>query len=146
QLITERGQGVSHETELHDDLTSGRGAVVHNTSSGVVGIQAAHVVNSNVWMNRTEPAPPPADLTAALASLRDELARERSVGALDEPTYRAAQTELDHAEKALAKAAEAHTWKSRFVLALKRLRGLVEDVTDLATKIASLIKTATDLT
>jgi 5'-methylthioadenosine/S-adenosylhomocysteine nucleosidase len=140
QLITERERSVSHEARKGN----GR-AVAHNTSSGTVGIQAAHVVNSNVWMGATLPSPSPADLAAALVSLREQLARERSTGALDEPTYQAARAELDHAEEALEEA-ETHEGRSRFVLALKRLRGLIEHVTDLATKIAGLITTVNELT
>jgi adenosylhomocysteine nucleosidase len=134
------------ERKVSDGASRGNaGAVAHNTSSGTVGIQAAHVVNSNVWMGATLPSPSPADLAAALVSLREELARERSTGALDEPTYQAARTELDHAEEALEET-ETHEGRSRFVLALKRLRGLIEHVTDLATKIAGLITTVNELT
>lgn len=69
--------------------------------------------------------------------------RERCTGALDDTTYQAAQAELDIASKAL----ETNTseGKSTFVLALKRLRGLIADIADLATKIATLIATAKGL-
>ncbi len=140
QLITERERSVSHETRK-----GYAGAVAHNTSSGTVGIQAAHVVNSNVWMGATLPSATPADLAAELAALRDQLARERSSGTLDEPTYQAARAELDRADEALEEAG-TQEGRSRFVLALKRLRGLIEDVTDLATKIAGLITAANELT
>jgi nucleoside phosphorylase len=140
QLITERERSVS------DDVTMGHaGAIAHNTSSGTVGIQAAHVVNSNVWMGATLPSAAPADLAIELAALREQLARERSTGALDEPTYHAARVELDHADEALMEAG-TQEGRSRFVLALKKLSGLTADLNGLASNIAGLITTANELT
>jgi adenosylhomocysteine nucleosidase len=140
QLITERERSVSQEA-----TRGNAGAVAHNTSSGTVGIQAAHVVNSNVWLGATLPSAAPADLASELAALRDQLARERSTGALDEPTYQAARVELGHADEALAEVG-TQEGQSRFVLARKRLHGMTSDVTDLATKIAGLITAANELT
>jgi nucleoside phosphorylase len=139
QLITERERSVSREARRGQ-----ASSVAHNTSSGTVGIQAAHVVNSNVWMGATVPSAAPADLAAELAALRDQLAHEWGTGTLDEPTYREARAEVDRADEAL-KEVGTQEGRSRFVLALKKLGGLIADVTDLATKIAGLITAANEL-
>lgn len=111
--------------------------VVINTANAPVGIQAKTVTNSNVSMIAASPTPEPVDLVAKLEAVRQELARARSTGELDSITYAAAEDELDTAGKAL----EEHTpeGQSRFVLALKRLRGLIEDAAEVATKVATLI-------
>ena len=132
---------------MHEGTTERNGGTVNLSASGQVGIQAVHVTGSNVWMGAT-PRPSAAadlvaDLVADLAAVRAHLMRERCTGALDDTTYQAAQAELDIASKAL----ETNTseGKSTFVLALKRLRGLIADIADLATKIATLIATAKGL-
>jgi len=138
ELIKEREHIVMGES---NSVKSG--GVVNNFSSGQVGIQAAHVTGSTVWMGAAPQASTRAGLVAELALFRGHLIRERSIGKLDEDTYDAAQAELDIASEALA--ADTPEGKSRFFLALKRLRGLIADVADLATKIASLIAAAKGL-
>jgi hypothetical protein len=114
--------------------------VVNNFSSGQVGIQAAHVTGSTVWMGAAPQASTRAGLIAELALFREHLLRECSIGNLDEATYEAARAELDIASEALD--ADTPEGKSRLFLALKRLRGLIADVADLAVKIVSLIAAA----
>lgn len=118
-------------------------AGVHNVAYGQVGIQAAHVTGSPVWMGTAPQASTTVDLAAQLAAVREQLKRERTAGSLDDDTYKAAQAELDIASTALDSTTPERT--STFVLALKRLRGLIADVTDLATKIAALIAAAKGL-
>jgi adenosylhomocysteine nucleosidase len=137
ELIKER-----EHTAMHDGNNPNYGGV-HNFSSGQVGIQAAHVTGSTVCMGAAPPASTVADLVAGLAAFREHLIRERCTGTLDDDTYEAAQTELDTASKALE--ADTPERKVTFVLALKRLRGLIADVADLATKIAGLIAAAKGL-
>jgi adenosylhomocysteine nucleosidase len=83
------------------------------------------------------PASTPVDFVAQLAAFRDHLAHARSAGSLDDATFDAARAEVDIASRALA--SNTPQGRRTFVLALKRLRGLIADVTDLATKIAALI-------
>ncbi|HEV7949150.1 MAG TPA: 5'-methylthioadenosine/S-adenosylhomocysteine nucleosidase [Glaciihabitans sp.] len=128
---------------MHDGTNTKPGSTVNNVASGQVGIQAAHVTGSTVWMSAAPQASTTTDLIAELAAFRGDLTRERSHGTLDDATYKAAQTELDIASKALH--ADTPEDKSTFVLALKRLRGLIADVADLATKIAALIAAAKGL-
>ncbi|MEV0952263.1 5'-methylthioadenosine/S-adenosylhomocysteine nucleosidase [Promicromonospora sp. NPDC050249] len=110
---------------------------VNNTASGNVGIQAANVAGSSVWMSTTPQHAQEVDPPKALAELRVLLDRHRADGALDDDTYTAAQTEIAAAETALRDPDLATRKKS--VLALKRLKGLVGDVTDLAAKTAVVI-------
>ena len=85
-------------------------------------------------------APITADLVAELAALRDHLKREHTTGNVDDVTYEAAEAELDIAGSALAENTPAA--RSKFVLALKRLRGLIADVAELAVKVATVIAAA----
>jgi adenosylhomocysteine nucleosidase len=130
-------------TVMGESNSMKNGGVVNNFSSGQVGIQAAHVTGSTVWMGAAPQASTRAGLVAELAVFREHLIRERSIGKLDEDTYEAAQAELDIASEALQ--ADTPEDKSRFLLALKRLRGLIADVADLAAKIVSLIAAAKGL-
>ncbi|MGI5122730.1 hypothetical protein ACQEU5_24755 [Marinactinospora thermotolerans] len=66
--------------------------------------------------------------------------REHSAGRIDELTYKAAEAEIDIASKALEE--ESPESKSAFVLALKRLHGLIGDVAELAVKVATFITAA----
>jgi nucleoside phosphorylase len=118
-------------------------AGVHNVAYGQVGIQAAHVTGSPVWMGTAPQTATTVDLAAQLAAVREQLKRERTAGSLDDDTYNAAQAELDIASTALDSTTSERT--STFVLALKRLRGLIADVADLAAKIAALIAAAKGL-
>lgn len=113
------------------------GDVVINTAHAPVGIQAKTVTNSNVSVVAASPKPEPVDLVAELEAVRQELARARSTGELDSITCAAAEDELDIAGKALEE--NTPEGQSRFVLALKRLRGLIEDAAEAATKVATLI-------
>jgi adenosylhomocysteine nucleosidase len=138
ELIKEREHIVMGENN-----STKNGGVVNNLSSGQVGIQAAHVTGSTVWMGAAPQASTRAGLIAELALFRERLIRERSIGNLDEATYEAAHAELDIASEALD--ADTPEGKSRLFLALKRLRGLIADVADLAAKIVSLIAAAKGL-
>jgi adenosylhomocysteine nucleosidase len=120
------------------------GGVQISSDNSTVGIMAGVVRDSAVSIVGTPPRmATAADLAAELTALRAQLARERSVGKVDDPTYQAAQAELDIADKELA--ADTKESRSRFVMALKRLRGLVADVTDVGTKIAALITAVREL-
>lgn len=135
ELITER-----ERTEMQQDNAAQTVGSVSNIASGQVGIQAGHVTGSNVWISAAPQESSPIDLLAELAAFREHLLRGHSTGRIDAATYEAAQAELDIASKALE--TDAPESKNAFVLALKRLRGLIADVTDLATRIAALLATA----
>ena len=98
------------------------------------GFQAGQVIGDI----RIAPEPDvAADLAVQLASFREQLRQARMTGRLDETTYLAAQAELDVATDVLP--AETAPSKSRLMMALKRLRGLIADVADLAAKLATII-------
>jgi adenosylhomocysteine nucleosidase len=62
---------------------------------------------------------------------------------VDSATYAAAQGELDLADKALGE--NTPDGRSRFVVALKRLRGLIAEAADVASKVAALITAVSSL-
>ena len=136
ELITEREKVAMHKREAAND-----GGTVHNTNiGGSVGAQIGNIVGGTVWVGSTAEPANPTGLAAELAALRDLLDRERSAGRIDAPTYEAARAEFVIASEALAQ--DTPEGRSKLVLALKKLYGLIADVTDLATRIAVLLKLA----
>ncbi|MBP2477557.1 nucleoside phosphorylase [Crossiella equi] len=138
ELITEEEHSAMQEFPNRRPGTS-----VNNYATGPVGIQTAHVSGSTVWMSTAPSVSGAPDLAAALRDLGGDLARQHSSGSLDADTYRAAQAELDIASAALP--ADNPEGKSRVVLALKRLRGLIADTAELALKVTALITAASGL-
>jgi nucleoside phosphorylase len=138
ELIKERGY-----ITVNGDTGTRAGTGVSNFAAGQVGIQAGQVTNSTVYQGTPAPVLLPADLVAELAAFRDHLALARAAGSLDEVTFDAACSEIDIASQALV--SKSPEGKRSFVVALKRLRGLIADVADLATKIVSLISAAKGL-
>lgn len=110
---------------------------VNNTASGNVGIQAANVTGSSVWMSATPHQEQVTDPTKALAELRTLLDAHRADGAVDEDTYDAAKSGLVSAEAAL-RDPDAKS-KKKAVIALRQFGGLVAHLTDLAAKTAVVI-------
>jgi ADP-ribose pyrophosphatase YjhB (NUDIX family)/nucleoside phosphorylase len=109
---------------------------IHNTNlatgNAQVGVQAGHI-----GVLRMGAAAGPADLTAEVAALRLLLERARNEGQLDGETYSAARTELDLVTDCLKE--QAPNRRGVLMVALKRLRGLIADVADLATKVTAII-------
>ncbi|GAB2767440.1 5'-methylthioadenosine/S-adenosylhomocysteine nucleosidase family protein [Amycolatopsis magusensis] len=135
ELIDER----EHKA-MKDDVASNGHGTVYNYATGPVGIQAANVSGSSVTQYASPRPHSAMDFVAELSALRAVLARERSSGKLDDATYEAARGELDIAGKAIA--SDTPDGKKTFVLALKRLGGLIAEFAELATKIAALIAAA----
>ncbi|ASU78884.1 purine phosphorylase [Actinopolyspora erythraea] len=130
--------------EMNQHSEPQRGTVVHNSAHrSQVGIQAAHVTNSTVRMNTGPQESGTTDLAEELAAFRDHLRQERSSGNIDKGTYEAVQSELEIAGKALE--SEQREDRGTVVLALKKVSGLIGDVTSLATRIATLITAANGL-
>jgi nucleoside phosphorylase len=139
ELINDKGR-----TAVRSRDEDGHPGTVYNFSSGQVGIQAGgDVSGSSVWIGTSTSHPEIVDLAAEVASLRDALSREHHRGLVDRETYEAAQAELAIADEAVATG--TREGRSTFVLALKRLRGLIADVAELAAKIAAVIAAARKL-
>ena len=119
------------------------GSVVNIASGSHVGIQGGRVSGSTVVMAAQPAGLSPLTLAAELAALRELLLVEHAAGRLDSVTLEAAQSELTIAEQALPP--ETPERKSTFILALKRLRGLISDVADVATRVMALLVTAKEL-
>ncbi|WP_446210894.1 5'-methylthioadenosine/S-adenosylhomocysteine nucleosidase family protein [Micromonospora sp. IBSANI012] len=110
------------------------------TGNARVGVQAGQIYgNVTVGPDGDRPV----DLTAGIAELRDRVRKAHRDGQLDEETYAAAESELDVASDCL----KEDTVRSRgtLMVTLKRLRGLVADVAELAAKLAALIAAAKGL-
>ncbi|GAA2676040.1 MULTISPECIES: 5'-methylthioadenosine/S-adenosylhomocysteine nucleosidase [Actinosynnema] len=122
---------------------AGTGTTVNNFASGQVGIQAANVTGSTVVLLNSAPAMSTPKLADELSSFSLRLRGAHAAGDLDTGTYEAAKAELEAATEALGTGAPER--EPGFVLALKRLHGLVSDVTDLATRVVALIAAAKGL-
>lgn len=99
-----------------------------------VGVQAGRI-HGNISIG--EPPEPAADAVALLAVLRDQLAQARTVGQVDEATFVAAEEEIGVVAESLS--ADAEQGEGRAMIALKRLRGLLMDVAELASTVTSVI-------
>ncbi|MCX2729440.1 5'-methylthioadenosine/S-adenosylhomocysteine nucleosidase [Saccharopolyspora sp. NFXS83] len=138
ELITEQ-----ENNSMQRSSRPSSGEVTNIAHGSTVGIQGRDVSNSVVTIGAAPPASTSVDLESQLAAVREELARARGHGAVDDLTYEAAQDELDLAGKALEE--NTPEGKSKFVLALKRLRGLIDEAADVATKVAALITAVSGL-
>lgn len=104
------------------------------TGNARVGVQAGRIYGDVTIGSEHER---PIDLATAIADLRNQLKQAYQEGRLDDDTYAAAETELDAASDCLRE--ETSQSRSRLVVTLKRLRGLVADVSELATRLAMII-------
>ncbi|GAA1094146.1 5'-methylthioadenosine/S-adenosylhomocysteine nucleosidase family protein [Nocardiopsis metallicus] len=134
ELIEAEPPTMRSDNAAHEGGSSGN---VTNTAHGTVGVQAGHVSGGTFHVSLASSEPAPVDIPARLADLREELARERSSGRIDEETHEAASNELDIASKGIEEATPQSRKTS--LLALKRLTGLLSDLASLATKVASLV-------
>ncbi|MEU7589751.1 5'-methylthioadenosine/S-adenosylhomocysteine nucleosidase [Micromonospora sp. NPDC049230] len=122
------------------DIDSDRSAPVRMTNRNVatgnarVGIQAGQIQGGVVI---GAGADRPADLTASLGELRRGLKQAHRDGGLDNDTYEAAEAELDTAVDCVREGVAGS--RNRLLLALRRLRGLVGEVAELAAHLASII-------
>ncbi|WP_307831248.1 5'-methylthioadenosine/S-adenosylhomocysteine nucleosidase family protein [Nucisporomicrobium flavum] len=120
-----------------DDTTMTR--TVRNTAKGnaQVGVQAG-VVHGGISIVQPRPDVPSA-LLAQVAQLREELVEMRAAGQVDSDTFQAAERELDTITGAPSPSGEQS--RNQTFIALKRLRGLLLDWTELAAKVTAIIAT-----
>lgn len=100
-----------------------------------VGVQAGHI-QGNVTVGHPSQSQV-VDPITQLAELRDRLARARKAQEVDEDTFTAAEEEIAVAAESLAGSTEAG--RSKAMIALKRLRGLLADVAELAAHVSAVI-------
>ena len=105
-----------------------------------VGVQAG-TVNGGIHVSGERHSP--ADLAQALVALRARLREAREAGHLDDETYAAAAAELSVADEELR--SRSPSGRGRLILALKKVRGLIGDVADLAAVVAAAIALAQGL-
>jgi adenosylhomocysteine nucleosidase len=117
-----------------------RGAAMSETVRNIakgnarVGVQAGQIYG-NVWIGTGSDAPP--SLAAQIADFQTRLRRARMAGELDESTYAAAEEQLTVVTESLTTGAVQD--KNTLMVAFKKLRGLISDVADLATKLTAII-------
>ncbi|MEV4109281.1 5'-methylthioadenosine/S-adenosylhomocysteine nucleosidase [Nonomuraea sp. NPDC049695] len=99
-----------------------------------VGLQAG-AIYGNVSVG--QPPEPAADAAVLLAELREELTRARTAGRVDQDTFAAVEEELGIVAESLS--TDTQQGENRAMIALKRLRGLLMDVAELASKVTSVI-------
>lgn len=109
----------------------------HNTNvvrdDAHVGVQAGYIGVLRMGADRETPA----DLKSEVASLRSRLEKAHGAGQLDEDTYSAAKAELDVVTDCLD--GNVPERRGMLMVALKKLRGLIAEVADLATKVTAII-------
>ncbi|MDG4807173.1 5'-methylthioadenosine/S-adenosylhomocysteine nucleosidase [Micromonospora sp. WMMD1120] len=107
------------------------------TGNARVGVQAGQIHgNVTIGVSREDPV----DLAVSIADLRRQMKQACLDGRLDEETYAAAEAELDAAAGCLRDGSA--TDRGGFLVSLKRLRGLVADVSELAARLAMIIAAA----
>ncbi len=104
------------------------------TGNAQVGVQAGQIYG-NVTVGAGVERP--VDLAASIADLRTHLKQAHLDGQLDEETYAAAESELEAATECVS--AGTPEKMSGLMVTLKRLRGLVADVAELAARLAAII-------
>lgn len=132
-----KDRGQTRERNPH----MGTGTTFTNIAKGNarVGTQVGQVFGSVVSnADASEP-----DVAAELAALRDLLKKAHQDGRLDDDTYRATSEELDGANGALDDTSPQG--RTKLLMALKRMRGLVSDTADLAVQVAAIISSVKDL-
>lgn len=128
----------STETETRSQGMSGNQNIARDQSH--VGMQIGTVYGG---VRSGHDPEPPADLAEALAGLRAQLRQARAAGRLDDDTCEAAEAELAIADNALRE--NTSQGRSRLMLALKKVRGLIADVVELAAEVAGVIALARGL-
>jgi adenosylhomocysteine nucleosidase len=110
------------------------------TGHARVGIQAGQIIGD---IQLTPEPAAPTDLAALTADFRRQLGQAERAGLIDEHTRQAAETELEIVARSMTPRTEQNS--ARLMMALKRLRGLIADVADLAVKVAAIITAARSL-
>lgn len=135
-IITDKEQSEMTQDDINRTSTN-VSPVVHNSTIGVI---AGSVHNSTVHTDTKAKITTASDLVAELDRFADLLKQHHAAGDLDDRTLQEASVELDTARASVREATSDSREKATF--ALKRLRGLVADVADLAAKLAPLIAIA----
>jgi nucleoside phosphorylase len=131
------------QVAMRDTSTSGGRNTVHISGTGTIGMQAGTISGSTVVQNISSRFGDIPDFATELLRLRRDLEREHSRAQLDDDTYEDACSQLDIADKALA--SDTPEGRKTFVLALKRLGGLIAELAGPAAKLAALVTAAKGL-
>jgi 8-oxo-dGTP diphosphatase len=123
------------------DPEMGNGATFRNVATGNarVGAQVGQVFGN---MTVGTGVSGPADVTTAIAAFREHLKQAHQDGRLDDDSYTAATEELDGVSSKLDD--ESPAGRSRLLVGLKKIRGLVGDTADLAAQVAAIMSVIRD--
>lgn len=113
-------------------------------NGNTIGLVANKASNNTVDQNTGSQQVGPMAIFDTLSEIRDALDRQHRSGTIDRTTYETAQNDLDFADKALQDPEPEA--RNRAVVALKRLKILVEDCADLTIKITTVITALGGLT
>ncbi|KAK1179748.1 5'-methylthioadenosine/S-adenosylhomocysteine nucleosidase [Streptomyces sp. NBS 14/10] len=152
ELIKEAELAVEAEEEERtimaqkDRTGRGSGSVVNTAFSSTVGIMAGEVTGSTVHVSGATPkASTPTELVAELDRFREHLTRHHADGTLDADIHHEAQVELSIARRAAEKCtANAPAPPKKAAMALRKLRGLLDNHPELAAGLAALSAAAGD--
>jgi len=141
ELVNESKEDVMAESKP-GDISIG-GGVTNMVSGGVVGQMGGVISGGTVHLSAgSQQASGPFDVVEALRELRALVDERHADGAIDEETHQDAVREVVTAEGALTAAPRA---PKKALNALKRLSGLLADVTDVADKTKDLADAVQDL-
>ncbi|CAL9549352.1 phosphorylase family protein [Streptomyces sp. enrichment culture] len=143
ELVEEQEQIAMSEADRAQSADRLKEHVSNTAHNSTVGIMAGSVTKSSVHVNAGPKATGPLDLVVELDGFREHLKRHHAEGAFDDDTYREALAELGFARRAARE--EAPDASRRATMALKRLRGLIAESSELVARLAPMVVAAGDL-
>ncbi|MFD7510539.1 purine phosphorylase [Streptomyces sp. NPDC059853] len=142
ELVEEQEQ-IAMSQAKRDSGVGPKEHVSNTAHHSTVGIMAASVSESSVYMNANPKVTGPADILTELDGFHEHLRRHHAKGVLDDDTHREALAELGAARRAVRE--NTPESPKRVTMALKRLRGLIADIPELAARLAPLVAATGDL-
>ncbi|AGZ43354.1 5'-methylthioadenosine/S-adenosylhomocysteine nucleosidase family protein [Actinoplanes friuliensis] len=136
-LAEELAQTERHRERTRKDGNRTMSETVRNIAKGSaqVGVQAGTVHGGISMVQQPRSVAP--EIPVQLAELREQISKAQAAGEVDRETFVAAEQELDTITELLPAPGEGAG--SRLMLALRKLRGLLLDWTDLASKVTAII-------
>lgn len=129
----------AHEEEPMPETEFSRGDITINASGQQGIVSAGSITNSPVHVG-AHPSRAVTDLADELATLRRRLDTAFADGSIDTDTFEDATGELAEAERALED--DVPNKKKKFVSALKKMKGVLENSIEIAAQVATLIDAA----
>jgi hypothetical protein len=122
---------------------SGRHDTYHNSGQAQIGVQGGDVHGDVVFERAPVAGDPPRSLQQQIDDLRVALIAAREAGSIDDGTLAEAASALEEARQHAGAAGEVD--RGALVRALRRARGLVEEVAGLVAAIGAVIATVSGI-